>query len=75
MDEADITELWNLREKEKKPIQEKGMHLTFMPFFIKAVYHALLEHPLLNASIDDEREDIIIKNTITLELLLIRRKV
>ena len=61
MDEADITELWNLREKEKKPIQEKGMHLTFMPFFIKAVYHALLEHPLLNASIDDEREDIIIK--------------
>ena len=61
MDEADITELWNLREKEKKPIQERGMHLTFMPFFIKAVYHALLEHPLLNASIDDEREDIIIK--------------
>ncbi|MBI5205980.1 MAG: 2-oxo acid dehydrogenase subunit E2 [Nitrospirae bacterium] len=62
MDEADITELWNLREKEKKPIQqEKGMHLTFMPFFIKAVYHALLEHPLLNASIDDEREEIIIK--------------
>ncbi len=61
MDEADITELWNLREKEKKPIQEKGMHLTFMPFFIKAVYHALLEHPLLNASIDDEREEITIK--------------
>jgi len=61
MDEADITDLWNLREKEKRPIQEKGMHLTFMPFFIKAVYHALLEHPLLNASMDDEREEIIIK--------------
>jgi pyruvate dehydrogenase E2 component (dihydrolipoamide acetyltransferase) len=61
MDEADITDLWNLREKEKKPIQEKGMHLTFMPFFIKAAYHALLKHPLLNASVDDEREEIIIK--------------
>ncbi len=61
MDEADITELWNLREKEKKPIQDKGIHLTFLPFFIKAVYHALAEHPFLNASIDDEREEIVIK--------------
>jgi len=32
-----------------------------MPFFIKAVQHALLEHPLLNASVDEEREEIIIK--------------
>lgn len=61
MDEADITELWNLREKEKKTIQGKGIHLTFLPFFIKAVYHALTEHPLLNASVDEAREEIIIK--------------
>ena len=61
MDEADITDLWSLREREKKPILDKGIHLTFLPFFIKASYHALLEHPLLNASIDDEREEVIIK--------------
>lgn len=61
MDEADITELWYLREREKKSISEKGVHLTFMPFFIKAVQHALLEHPLLNASVDEEREEIIVK--------------
>jgi len=61
MDEADITELWHLREREKKTLMEKGIHLTFMPFFIKAVQHALLEHPLLNASVDEEREEIIIK--------------
>ncbi|MBI4691503.1 MAG: 2-oxo acid dehydrogenase subunit E2 [Nitrospirae bacterium] len=61
MDEADITDLWNLREREKKPIMEKGIHLTFLPFFIKAVYHALAEHPLLNASVDEEREDVIVK--------------
>lgn len=61
MDEADITELWYLREREKKAIAEKGIHLTFMPFFIKAVQHALLEHPLLNASVDEEREEIIVK--------------
>ena len=61
MDEADITELWNLREKEKKTIQGKGIHLTFLPFFIKAIQHALTEHPLLNASVDEAREEIIIK--------------
>ncbi|MEW6001458.1 MAG: dihydrolipoamide acetyltransferase family protein [Nitrospirota bacterium] len=61
MDEADITELWDLREREKKPLIEKGIHLTFLPFFIKAVQHALVEHPLLNASVDEEREEIIIK--------------
>jgi pyruvate dehydrogenase E2 component (dihydrolipoamide acetyltransferase) len=59
MDEADVTELWNIREREKKALQEKGIHLTFLPFFIKAVQHSLKEHPFLNASIDGE--EIIIK--------------
>jgi pyruvate dehydrogenase E2 component (dihydrolipoamide acetyltransferase) len=61
MEEADITELWNMREREKKPLISKGLHLTFLPFFIKAVQHALVDHPLLNASIDDASEEIIIK--------------
>ncbi|MGD1076432.1 MAG: dihydrolipoamide acetyltransferase family protein, partial [Thermodesulfovibrionales bacterium] len=61
MDEADITDLWNLREKEKKSLLEKGTHLTFLPFFIKAVYHALTEFPMLNAAVDEEREEIIVK--------------
>ncbi len=61
MNEVDITDLWDLREKEKRPLLEKGVHLTFFPFFIKAVIHALAEHPMLNASIDDEREEIIVK--------------
>lgn len=61
MEEADVTDLWNLREKERKPLLEKGVHLTFLPFFIKAVYHALVEYPMLNASLDEEREEVIVK--------------
>ena len=61
MEEADVTDLWVLREKERKPLLEKGVHLTFLPFFIKAVYHALLEYPMLNASLDEEREEVIVK--------------
>jgi pyruvate dehydrogenase E2 component (dihydrolipoamide acetyltransferase) len=61
MEEADVTDLWNIREKKKKALEGKGVHLTFLPFFIKAVQHSLVEHPYLNASIDTEKEEIIIK--------------
>jgi len=61
MDEADVTDLWNIKEREKKALQEKGVHLTFLPFFIKAVQHSLMEHPYLNASVDGENEEIILK--------------
>jgi pyruvate dehydrogenase E2 component (dihydrolipoamide acetyltransferase) len=61
MDEADVTDLWNLREKEKGLLLEKGIHLTFLPFFIKALQHALIEHPLFNASVDEEKGEIILK--------------
>jgi pyruvate dehydrogenase E2 component (dihydrolipoamide acetyltransferase) len=61
MEEADITELWDLREREKNPLKEKGIHLTFLPFFIKAVQHSLVEHPMLNSSVDETKEEILIK--------------
>ncbi len=60
-DEADITDLWDLREKEKKQLKDKGIHLTFMPFFIKAVQHALMDFGTFNASVDEEREEIVVK--------------
>jgi pyruvate dehydrogenase E2 component (dihydrolipoamide acetyltransferase) len=61
MDEADVTELWELREREKAAVKKKGIHLTFVPFFIKAVQHALLSHPMLNAAVDEEKEEIVVK--------------
>ncbi|MGYP001034152959 len=61
MDEADVTELWKIREKEKKVAEKKGIKLTILPFIIKAAIAGLLEHPYLNASLDDENEEIILK--------------
>lgn len=61
MDDADVTELWNLREKEKRVAVEKGVKLTFLPFFIKAVQHSLAFHQMLNASVDEEGETVIVK--------------
>jgi len=61
MDEADVTALWKIREKEKKMAEKKGIKLTILPFIIKAVIAGLVEHPYLNASLDDENEEIILK--------------
>jgi pyruvate dehydrogenase E2 component (dihydrolipoamide acetyltransferase) len=61
MDEADVTELWKIKEKEKKAAEKKGIKLTILPFIIKAVISGLKEHPYLNASLDDENEEIILK--------------
>jgi pyruvate dehydrogenase E2 component (dihydrolipoamide acetyltransferase) len=61
MDEADVTELWKIREKEKKAAEKKGIKLTILPFIIKAVIAGLKEHPSLNATLDDENEEIILK--------------
>ena len=59
MDDVDITKLSEIREKEKKIAEEKGVKLTFLPFIIKAVITALKEHPYLNSSL--ENEEIILK--------------
>jgi len=60
-EEADITDLSELRDREQKTMEGRGRHLTFLPFFIKAVQHALRQHPYLNASIDDASGTIILK--------------
>ena len=61
MAEADVTDLWEMRRREVAAMKEKGIHLTYFPFFIKAIQHAVAEYPLLNASVDEEREEIVVK--------------
>jgi pyruvate dehydrogenase E2 component (dihydrolipoamide acetyltransferase) len=47
--------------REQGEVESRGTHLTFLPFFMKAAQHALKEHPLLNAAIDDVAEMILLK--------------
>ncbi|RMF93269.1 MAG: dihydrolipoyllysine-residue succinyltransferase [Candidatus Schekmanbacteria bacterium] len=55
-DEADMTGWVNFLKKRRQAINEKyGIHLTYMPFIIKAVVLALKEFPVLNSSlVNDE---------------------
>jgi len=60
-EDADITELEQVRAKERKVAEEKGVKLTYLPFLIKAVLPALKVHPYFNASLDEAAEAIILK--------------
>ena len=53
--EADVTELWDWREKVKNQFQAReGEKLTFTPIFISAIIHALKQFPLLNSSLEGD---------------------
>lgn len=60
-DEADITELQGLKERTQARATAHNVHLTLLPFIIRAAVAALQDHPYLNATLDDEAEDIILK--------------
>jgi len=61
VDEADMTELVLLREAFKGSAEKRGVHLTFMPFIIKALVPALKEFPYVNSSLDDQSGNIVLK--------------
>mgnify|MGYP002621467711 CR=1 FL=1 len=60
-DLADVTDLVALRAKEKKNAEKQDIKLTFLPFFIKATIQALMKHPTLNAELNEEEGQIILK--------------
>ena len=59
MDEADVTALAAVRDKEKAKAEKKGVKLTYLAYIVRAVVEALKKHLMLNASLEDE--DIIVK--------------
>ena len=54
--EADLTRLWDWREKVKKEfVQREGEKFTFTPLLITALIKALKDFPLLNSSVDGDK--------------------
>ena len=60
MEEIDMTEVTELKNRLKESSSE-DIKLTYMPFFVKAVIRSLKSSPRINASLDEETEDIVIK--------------
>jgi pyruvate dehydrogenase E2 component (dihydrolipoamide acetyltransferase) len=65
-DEVDITELEHMREESREDYAIRGIKLTTMSFLIKAVASALKRHPIVNASVDMEENQIIYKEYVNI---------
>ena len=61
VDEADMTELVLLREAFKGSAEKRGVHLTYLPFVIKALVPALKEFPYVNSTLDEAAGNIVLK--------------
>ncbi|NBD23458.1 dihydrolipoamide acetyltransferase family protein [Paenibacillus glycinis] len=61
MDEVDVTALVELRAKAKPLAEKKGVKLTYLPFIVKALVAACREFPIVNAMLDEEKQEIVYK--------------
>ena len=62
IDEVDFTQLVALRDKMKSLTESRKVKLTFLPIIMKAVVSALKEYPYFNASIDEDKQQIVLKH-------------
>lgn len=61
VEEVDMSAVVKLRATAQEEAQKRGIKLTYLPFIIKALIPALMEFPYLNSSLDDEKQEIILK--------------
>jgi pyruvate dehydrogenase E2 component (dihydrolipoamide acetyltransferase) len=67
-DDADVTELEQLRKASAPEYAKSNVKLTALAFVIKAVSLSLRQHPMVNASIDLEKGEIVYKDYVNIGL-------
>lgn len=62
-DEADFTEIMRLRKEANAYGEKHGLgRVTFLPFFIKAAIAGLKKYPILNSSLDEKTNEIVMRH-------------
>ncbi|MEO7729803.1 MAG: dihydrolipoamide acetyltransferase family protein [Kofleriaceae bacterium] len=61
VEEVDMTEMVAVRERAKARAAERGVKLNYLPFIVKAVVSGLKKWPQLNASFDEQTQEIVRK--------------
>jgi pyruvate dehydrogenase E2 component (dihydrolipoamide acetyltransferase) len=60
VEQCDVTELVRVKDRMAGAAREEGVKLTFLPFVLKAAALALRKHPRLNATMDEERGELVL---------------
>lgn len=70
MDDVDVTAMWIMRQEVNTTIaKDKTIEIdkiSFMPFIIKAVSKAIEKFPIVNSSLNEKNDEIIIKKYINM---------
>ena len=61
VDDIDVTELVKIRGEAKKAFADKGINITYLPFIMKALVAAMREFPMMNASLDEVTQELVVK--------------
>jgi pyruvate/2-oxoglutarate dehydrogenase complex dihydrolipoamide acyltransferase (E2) component len=61
IEEVDAGRLISLREAARPAAEAAGVKVTFLPFIMKALIEALKRFPMFNATLDEERGEIVWK--------------
>jgi pyruvate dehydrogenase E2 component (dihydrolipoamide acetyltransferase) len=67
-DDADVTELENLRKASAPEYAKSNVKLTALGFVIKAVSLSLRQHPVVNATVDMEKGELVYKDYVNIGL-------
>jgi pyruvate dehydrogenase E2 component (dihydrolipoamide acetyltransferase) len=62
VEECDATALVVLRTQAKEIAAKQDVKLTYLPFIMKAMVAALRRYPILNSTLDEERNEIVLKH-------------
>ena len=62
-EECEVTPLMELRARIKGYAEAEGVKLNFLPLIIKAVIASLRRNPTLNAVVDDEKGELVLKSS------------
>eukprot|EP00127_Corallochytrium_limacisporum_P006942 Clim_evm28s238 gene=Clim_evmTU28s238 len=62
-EELEVSKLIETRKNMKAMAEDRGVKLTYMPFFIKAASLALKSYPVLNSQVSEDETEIIYKGS------------
>jgi pyruvate dehydrogenase E2 component (dihydrolipoamide acetyltransferase) len=62
-EEAEVSDLIALRDRIKPLAEAEGVKLNFLPLIVKAVVASLRRNPMMNAVVDEEKSEIVVKHT------------
>lgn len=61
VDDIDVGELVKIRNDAKKAFADQGVNITYLPFIMKAIVVAMRQFPMMNASLDESTNELVVK--------------